>query len=271
MQLDLIKYILKDTRNFSSLLIGFDLEHSKVAIRKLARFHALGIATKYKKSEYFEVIKKRSKCVDFQSNDFEHICSSLLKKIELDSEMSIYFDKCKAAFSDSLKRDFWREPPVEPWSTIAHADFWVNNIMFHRDENARVDDVKFVDFQNFLFLSPMRELIFYLFSSTNQEVFDRHLDTLIDLYHETFLAVLERMGCDIEPFTREKFDAKLPSDAYAEFLHACFMLKVLTLDVEETKFNYDKIENIIVNYEGNQTFLQRLRNVVLYFGKRNWI
>jgi len=237
----------------------------------MARFHALGMATKYKRPEYFEILKGRSKCLEFNTEEFEHFQEDMLKRIAGDSELSVYVDRCEAAVRDSFTHGFWTKTPDEPWSTIIHADFWVNNIMFHRDENGHIDDIKFVDFQNYLFFSPLREMVFFLFSSTEIISSDDHIEELIDLYHETFLAVLNRMGCDIEPFSREKFDAKLFTDARLESMHLFFMLKILTLDVQETELKHENMKSVLMTYQGNQLFMQRLRKVILYFIKHDWI
>ncbi|XP_014482365.1 PREDICTED: uncharacterized protein LOC106748410 [Dinoponera quadriceps] len=252
---------------------GYDLEHSRVAIRAMARFHALGMATKEKRPEHFEMLKKRAKCLDFKVKDFEDVHNVMLNKMQEDPDIAVHIDRCKAVLDTAIDEtnSLFTATPDEPWSSIIHSDFWVNNIMFHRDEEGRVDDVKFVDFQNYLFLSPVREMVFYLFSSTTEEVQENHIDELIDLYHETLISVLERMDCDTRPYSRKEFDAKLPGDAKLEFTHVCFMLKVLTLDTKETEFNYDKIKNIMVSYRGNDVLLQRLRIVVLYYVKHNWI
>ncbi|XP_020278272.1 uncharacterized protein LOC109851991 [Pseudomyrmex gracilis] len=249
--------------------IGCDHEHAKVAIRAMARFHALGMTAKYKRPEHFEILKQRSKCVEYDHKDFERMIDEMMKRIEKDPEIGVYINRCKTAVMDSLTNGLWTAVPSEPWSTIIHADFWVNNILFHRDGDGRVDDVKFVDFQNYLFFSPLRELVFYIFSST--EVRDDYIEELTDLYYETFLAVLKRMDCDTELFTRQKFSVNILADAKYEFMHLCFMLKILTMDVQETKFDYDKMENMLEVYQGNEMFIQRMRKVVSYFVKNNWI
>ncbi|EFN78710.1 uncharacterized protein LOC105188476 [Harpegnathos saltator] len=252
---------------------GYDLEHSKVAIRAMARFHALGMATKEKRPEYFEELKKRAKCLEFDTRDFKEIHMQILNKMQEDPVINVHIDRCTAVLSTAVDdtNSLFTAIPDEPWSSIIHSDFWVNNIMFHRDEEGHVDDIKFVDFQNYLFLSPVREMVFYLFSSTTDEVQRNHVEELIDLYHDTLTSVLEHMGCDTRPYSRKEFDAKLSSDAQLEFMHLCFMLKVLTLDAKETEFNYDKIKNVMHSYSGNQALLQRLRQIVLYFVEHDWI
>ncbi|XP_050454122.1 uncharacterized protein LOC126852884 [Cataglyphis hispanica] len=248
---------------------GCDFEHARIAIRAMARFHALGMAVKYKQPEYFEVLKEHSKCIKLETEDFAHMQSDILKRIAEDPEIAVHVDRCNAAMTNSFKYGLWDALPDEPWSTIIHSDFWVNNIMFHRDENGRVDNVKFVDFQNYLFFNPLREMVFYLFSSTN--VSDDRIEQLMDLYHETFVAVLTQMGCDTESFTREKFDAKLASDAKFEFMHLIFMLKILTLNVQEDEFSTKDMRNFMRTYQGNEAFVQRQRKIISYFVQRDWI
>ncbi|KAL0109401.1 hypothetical protein PUN28_014462 [Cardiocondyla obscurior] len=248
---------------------GCDLEHSKVAIRAMARFHALGMVSKYKRPEYFEVLKERSKCLKLNMDEFEHFSTDMLDRIANDPQLAVYIDRCKLVIPVSIDRGLWTAIPDEPWSTIIHADFWVNNFMFHRDENGRVDDIKFVDFQNYLFLNPLRELVFFIFSSTEMD--EDSVEELINLYYETFVSILKRMDCDTEQFAREKFDAKLFTDAKLEFLHLFFMLKILTVDVQETDLKHDNMQEFIKHYQGNQMFIQRLRKIVFYFIKRNWI
>ncbi|XP_072762503.1 uncharacterized protein [Anoplolepis gracilipes] len=250
---------------------GCDFEHSKVAVRAMARFHALGIAIRLKQPEYFELLKERSKCIKLHNQEFEHIHGDMLKRIAEDPEVAVYLDRCKAAMEDAEKNGMWDIVPgdEEPWSTICHTDFWVNNIMFHRDENGRVDDIKFVDFQNYLLLDPLRELVFYLFSSTDAS--DDGIEELMDLYHKTFIDVLVRMGCDTESFTRERMEAKLKIDAKYEFMHVIFMLKILTLNVQEDEFKQQDLQNFLKSYQGNQGFIQRQRKFISYFVQRDWI
>lgn len=234
----------------------------------MARFHALGMAIKYKKPEYFKVLKKRSEPIEGYFPNTDNWLQKMVDKMMEDPDIAAHIDRCRTNLETMLPK-FRTAVSVEPWSTIIHTDFWVNNIMFHRSEDGRVDDVKFVDFQNYRFFSPLRELVFYLFSSTNDEVQDNNIDELIDLYHETLLIVLTRMGCETQLFARDKFDMQLPVDAKIEFVHLCFMLKILTLDTQDTK-DYE-IKDVFMSYQGNQALLRRLRKIVLYFVERNWL
>ncbi|XP_001600931.2 uncharacterized protein LOC100116429 [Nasonia vitripennis] len=251
---------------------GLDFEHAKTAITSLARFHALGMAMKCHKPEYFEVLKFRSKCLAYPSDTsgFEDITNTIQRLISEDPELSVFSGATKGAMSQKSAMD-WTALPTEPWSTIIHSDFWVNNIMFHKDPKSnRVDDVKFVDFQNYLFLSPLRELTFFLIASTNADVMKNQFDELLDIYYEKFIEVLKRIKCDTEPFARDKFDERMKIDAYEEFPHCPFMLKMMCADIKADE-KFDSVEKFKDAGSGNERFMSRLRRSVKKFNEKGWL
>ncbi|XP_076249631.1 uncharacterized protein LOC143188955 [Calliopsis andreniformis] len=250
--------------------IGYDIEHSEMAVKTLARFHALGIALKQKKPGIFEMFKMHARYLKIEGNP-DAMFTSILEKIKEDPEMSLYYDKCQKVLTGLEMDDLWADVPREPWMTIIHSDFWVNNILFHRNAKNQLDDIKFVDFQMYLYSSCIRDLIFYLFSSVVVETSDSQLEELMDLYYETLINTLTTMKCDTSVFSKEAFREKMAEDAQKEFIHLCFLTKIITIDVQETNFNYDKMQNVVVDYGGSQRFIERLRRIVLYFGKHDWV
>ncbi|KAJ9592873.1 hypothetical protein L9F63_015451 [Diploptera punctata] len=127
------------------------------------------------------------------------------------------------------RRDF---PVREPFATIAHSDFWVNNMLFKYDEsNSHMDKekscptgIKFVDFQVTAYASPVKDLIFLLFSSSEDGLLDKYYDYFLNLYHKEFIRILAKMGCDIEPFTYKHFLNEVNICGPEEFAHILFML-----------------------------------------------
>lgn len=125
-----------------------DLEHTKVVLTALARFHALGIAMKQHKPDYFEILKKRSKCINLQFDDAakevqEFFLDAIRKNMD-DPEVFVHIEE---AMRRDYKKNFFVEAS-EPWATVIHSDLWINNFMFRKD-GEKVADVKFIDFQNF--------------------------------------------------------------------------------------------------------------------------
>ncbi|XP_043280359.1 uncharacterized protein [Venturia canescens] len=251
---------------------GLDIDHARLAVQAMARFHALGIAIKTKRQAFFEVLKVRSKCLEMKNPDeWKDGMTEMYKNIKADTVLAEHYDKCMKAFEAGSKNECWFAPPIEPWSTIIHADFWVNNIMFHRDEETgKPDDVKFVDFQNYLFLSPTRELAFFLGSGVKDTVAKREIDLLIDHYHNTLVERLSLMGCDPAPYRRQAFDQQLSKDAYVEFTHSVFMLKIMTKEVDVDDPNSRNVADAMLD-SCSELFYVRLRGLVNDYIERGWM
>ncbi|KAJ9592865.1 hypothetical protein L9F63_015443 [Diploptera punctata] len=179
--------------------LGLDIKHMELAITALAQLHALSIALKLLKPQIFNetVIKACEKYVlgkmdndeilnDWINSTVGYVkplpeCIPYLERIEEDVHK--YFN---------LKGKATEPPPREPFATLVHNDFWVNNIMFKyqksSDNNSSIPvKVKIVDFQLTTYASPVRDLIFLLFTSSEEGLVEKHYDYLISLYHKEFL------------------------------------------------------------------------------------
>lgn len=114
------------------LSIGLDLEHAKLALRELARFHGLGMAVRKLKPELFAEAKKLMLEFPFEMSDseMEKFVGQTFSMLSQDPRTAKHLDRIQ----ESLKGLDWKAlisaEPVEPWITITHGDFWVNNMMF---------------------------------------------------------------------------------------------------------------------------------------------
>lgn len=222
---------------------------------------------KLHKPEYFEILKKRCKGLTPPPETFyNEPIKILINAISNDPEMSIYSDFVRMALSqDSAKN--WGTKSIESWSTIIHSDLWVNNILFHKDTDTnKVDGIKFVDFQNYQYMSPLRELIFFFVTSLKDDVIEEKFDELLDLYHENFIEVLRRLKCDTDQFARDKFDERLKIDAFVQF-----PLKILTADVSKDDKTIATPETIFQDETLNETMLGKLRRCMKKYAEKGWM
>ncbi|KAJ8673154.1 hypothetical protein QAD02_004416 [Eretmocerus hayati] len=255
--------------------IGFDLEHGKMAAEALSRFHALGIATKQHKPELFETFKTRAKCIKFaiDFNAAEGLNEMYLQILSDDSEIAPHIEEIRSAVGVDYIEQLNATPP-EPWSTIIHNDFWTNNIMFRKDESTgQVSDIKFVDFQNYLFLSPLRELVFFLVLNLDENTMEENFRELIDLYYNNFVSVLKKMKCDVEAFNRDAFDERLKVDAFSVFLHCMYMIMPTTCDQSDVPEVMKGFQEILEAGADPDNVTEKMKNVTmpplspLYFKK----
>lgn len=106
-----------------------DLEHAKLAIGELARFHGLGRALRYHDPDFYQEVEKNlsEASFEFTNDDVKGMLDGMLKLICQDSRIADHEDRIR----DTLEQlDLNATELVEPWVSITHDDFWVNNIMF---------------------------------------------------------------------------------------------------------------------------------------------
>uniref|UniRef100_A0A6V7K3I9 CHK kinase-like domain-containing protein n=1 Tax=Bracon brevicornis TaxID=1563983 RepID=A0A6V7K3I9_9HYME len=250
--------------------IGCDLAHAKCALKALARFHALGMAAREKNPEFFKIIKENAACWEFKNPDqWIPVIEARMNDIMEDLEIKEYLEAC-ANLLQKGTIDTWLAPPPEPWSTIIHADFWANNMLYHCETNNEPDDIKFIDFQNYVFLSPIRELTFFLTTGLDPKAIE-HIDELIDFYYNNIIERLKILKCNTTPYTRESFDERLREDAKIEFSHGLTIIKVITLDVNPDNPDSRNVKSLMESAESNDNYRLKLRNFVKAYAKQGWL
>ncbi|KAJ9592872.1 hypothetical protein L9F63_015450 [Diploptera punctata] len=264
---------------------GFNLEHMKLAVSKLAQFHALGITLKLLKPEVFKdsILKT---CESFEmANPDDDDANEKFINAQKDNIKDIpevvphleKIEKCMRADLEMRKERFF--PVSEPFATIVHNDFWVNNMMFKYDEsNSHMDkekscptEIKFVDFQVTIYSSPVKDLIFLLFSSSEEDLLEKHYDYLINLYHKEFIGILAKMGCDIEPFSYKHFLKEVNTFAPLEFGHTLFMLNPLCADASDMTDMSSMTEDKVLKNTGGKLYENKAKYLIKKFIALGWL
>nr|CAD7442855.1 unnamed protein product [Timema bartmani] len=192
---------------------GLDLEHSKLALQELARYHALSLAMKCLEPEAFLRTRHQIREVIFVqeaahlfSPSLETACKMaigglrisalqagddggplLLKAVKaLESQRGTIFNKMVGLVK-----------PSEPFSVITHGDFWINNILFRYKEEGggrlAVEDVRLLDLQVARYCSPAIDILHFLYTSTFRDTRRRHYQELLRAYHQSLTAAFQRL------------------------------------------------------------------------------
>lgn len=137
-----------------------------------------------------------------------------------------------------------KETPVEvrePFSSVNHFDFWINNIMVKKETNGRVRN-KFIDFQGFACRSPASDVFFFLWTSVNFNVLKENLDHLLQHYHLWLVNTLENLNVDTMIFGYQSFLDEIQFEAYFEFGHAIlFKYLILILKPYSDEGNFESV------------------------------
>ncbi|XP_058791784.1 uncharacterized protein LOC131664585 [Phymastichus coffea] len=211
---------------------GLDVHHASKALTVLARYHALGIVMKQRRPTFAYKAVEQSQIIglalEFLDQGYDSIFETIVKIPFLQKHLSII----KLSFEHARKGKILMTTPSEPWALISHGDFWMNNILFHKDEDGNIDDVKFVDFQMYRYTSPLTDLVYFLNGSLDLITQTDHFRELIDLYYNNFIETLDRMSCDTLPFARESFERELKKQAI-DYLPLCVLAaKMIVFEVD---------------------------------------
>lgn len=157
--------------------------------------------------------------------------------------------------------------PDNPFTTMVHNDFWVNNMMI------KPNHIKIVDFQTTFKGSFVHDLIFFFFSSVPMKILNEKLDDFIEFYYKHFCYCLKQTGCPLNDFTYEKYIAEINDVAPYELQHIVEMLKVLMTKQDSMP---DEFKDMNIELFSNENivgpeYLERIRDIVLLMDKKGWI
>lgn len=246
-----------------------DSHHAKIALSALARYHALGIAMKNKRPDFFKKSISKGQILGMDFFRLNYAYDELLKNFKGTPCFSKHMDIIESCISNMTDGRTFKILPNEPWATITHGDFWVNNILFRKDEFGNVADVKLIDYQFYLYASPVRDLPYFLFGSLDETTMTDHFDELLDVYFENFLKTLERLGCDTAPFTKDSFDAELKKEAVREFPIIALTNRFWTFEVQDEKDSSELMRNVFES-KFNSSLTKKLLQIVDIYERKNW-
>ncbi|XP_030767106.1 uncharacterized protein LOC115890895 [Sitophilus oryzae] len=269
--------------------IGFDYPASKAILKELALFHAIPIALRIKHPEQFKVVK------EYLNTPHPHPFGkgppggenkngppegqkgpghALLNALQKIPECSPFIPRLEPHMTKHMGPPAFR-PGVEPWATMSHNDFWVNNIMI-KPQPDKEPLVKLVDFQGCKYQSFANDVVFFLLTSIRNDVHKAHFDDLLRYYYDEFTKLLKQLESNLE-LTYDQYLKELETAAKeSETKHAIgfstivFGEKNSSVDVAVEDVDFfamisKKTENM------NEFRKAKLIHIVPEVCKRNWI
>uniref|UniRef100_A0A182NFZ2 CHK domain-containing protein n=1 Tax=Anopheles dirus TaxID=7168 RepID=A0A182NFZ2_9DIPT len=176
--------------------LGLTYEQSKMAVEKLAFFHAASAVMLAENGQVFAKFAKGTFHNEYKDK-LSYFPDTIRTAGEIASELGIgqpMVDKLQKLPAKTLPKVIEAyESDFKGLKVLNHGDFWTNNIMFKYQGNELVDAI-FVDFQNCVVGSPIIDLVYFLASSPAYDVLEKHRDELVFVYHETLVLLLQKMG-----------------------------------------------------------------------------
>ncbi|GJQ85192.1 hypothetical protein Trydic_g13036 [Trypoxylus dichotomus] len=257
--------------------VGLDLDCTKLVLRDLATLHAAPIAYKFQKPGDFEknILPHLGKCFVFEINDktIEDLIELVTKSVSIDPNCAPYASKLEKYVRNINIAQIKPNSSNPLFSTIAHNDYWLNNTMIRYERNKPIGN-RIVDFQINDFSSLTHDLIFFLYSSVELDILERHLDKLFRYYYDIFIETLTKLGQDTSAYT---FDIMMEECGImakeVELPHLIMLLpSIFLLKEKSEELSEIKSDDFIAKGDSlHPNFDKRMQFILLDFVKRGWI
>ncbi|XP_059620938.1 uncharacterized protein LOC132264676 [Phlebotomus argentipes] len=244
---------------------GLDLQHAKLLLSKLAKFHATSVVFKERNGAFGPRLgrdvfdPKMKKMFDqFINGTFP----TLLKFIESSEDLKKYYhiiDGWKEFMFERILKVSIVPKETDEFCSLNHADMWINNHMYKYDENNCPVDVLFIDFQMTHWGRPAVDLMYFLTSSVQPEIFVAEFDALIQHYHTNLVDALKRLGSQKTPPMLKDIQLQVLQNSF----YACMCITGIVAIVLMDKNENATIENFMGESEGGDIMRQKM-----YFNPR---
>ena len=168
---------------------------TKLLLEKLAKFHAASAVLHENDPKLLQYFMEGPFSGDELTPIHFFFMASMqetIKTVESNPELSQYADKLKAfgeTLFERMKRILSRSSS-DKMQVLNHGDLWINNILFTKDHK----DAVLVDFQESFFGSPGVDLNHLIYTSSDFEVHEKHLDELLESYTNTLATTLKKLN-----------------------------------------------------------------------------
>jgi hypothetical protein len=206
-----------------------DLLHCKLAIKSLARFHAMSVALHDKNPSSMDAYAEcmyTEKNREVLSNFLASSINAFANVVEKWSGFEEYGNKFRRLIPTSFDRMMEAAKPVSgSLSVLNHGDFWVNNMMFHYcPDTGKADDVRFVDFQISRYTSPVLDLLYFIYTSPSEDVRSEYTEFLLEEYHQELRYTLKVLGCEYHKFSIEQLKKEFEGKSFFGLITAMTVL-----------------------------------------------
>ena len=222
-----------------------DFDHCAVALRKLARYHAVLYGIKKLEPSRFHAMVKNIRTQNYGQSTPEDVNYFFkttsyrgVRYLEGRQEMDqATLERLKNRLEHAGHHIVELMKPKEPLAVLCHGDFLRNNILFRYDSGKPCDAILF-DFQSVKYASPTIDLSVFMYLNTSSELRTQHWDDLFGEYHATLTQNLSRiLGCSVDElmpeYGLEEFQKDFVAHGLYGYMICSFFLGEMLVDRED--------------------------------------
>ncbi|XP_031339333.1 uncharacterized protein LOC116167875 [Photinus pyralis] len=258
---------------------GYNFETTNNILRDLAIFHAVPIAFKSVNADKFigQVIphlQYRRTYQDMSEKLESELLDIAIKAARLSAEGEELLPRVVKAIGDNLLNFSTKDLQMESeqFLTIIHNNLYLDNVVAKFENDIHVEN-KFVGLNMLEYGSLARDLVFVLLMSVNMEVLKESYWEFIRGYYNTFISVLMELNCDTHQYTLELLQEEIRRmGGTMEFLHVMLTTSQLYGQQKDAQPIEDDTEvDLLSEVEQYERCLQRMHEIILFFGRASWI
>uniref|UniRef100_A0A1L8DKW5 Putative juvenile hormone-inducible protein n=1 Tax=Nyssomyia neivai TaxID=330878 RepID=A0A1L8DKW5_9DIPT len=180
-----------------------DTKHVMMLFKQLGRLHAASLALREHKPDIMlqfqfldDVLTKFMQRQDMESLQEQNCRLLQTVLVPEEVEASKFFKRWETTmWADVAERI--QGDNAEPYAVINHGDCWINNLMFYYpNEEASPTKITLLDWQMSRYASPVLDIVYFIFTCTDKPFRDQHLRVCLDLYYNSLVELLEKLGGD---------------------------------------------------------------------------
>ncbi|XP_073812340.1 uncharacterized protein isoform X2 [Musca autumnalis] len=217
--------VTKDKYNLS-------LDHTLMAIKYLAQFHALGFAWRRRSKEEFQKLTQDLMESRYGNDEVEPkwaltLQTGIERAIKKTNE---YFKEVPQEFLEKFRKLFIKPMAYnrelvksrEPYVTLCHGDYLRNNVAYRYDAGSgRPLAIMMFDLQTLRVCSPMYDLTFFLALSTLAEVRYKYFKQIFESYCQQLKESYEKFAGESLP---QYLSFEVLLREYVKFLPHCILI-----------------------------------------------
>lgn len=217
-----------------------DLNHSEIALRSMAQFHALSL----KYLQTYDIDEKKmgplfSDLTEEESqkqiaellhplyDKFLSICSTLVSK-----RIFKILEDIKNGLNEKI--NFMMKRNEDGLNVIIHGDYWTSNILFRYDDEKNIVESKMIDFQMSCITSPVVDLIRFFITSVQFDLYEKHKEKFISIYLNSFNDMLSFLKID-NTYTKKNLNDSFKK--YEEVYIACIAIALQFITSNESQLS----------------------------------